>query len=104
MAKASYSCPAPPVIRRGMQSKIDRLDGKLVEQDIAARRQEALIGYRFAQQIEAVEAALKSVKSNLNVDQWRKQTAAWTSARCGDANGSTVTGKSSRPSVGWLSR
>ena len=54
--------------------EVDRLDGNLVEQDIAARRQEALIGYEFAKQVDRIEAALQSVKSNLDLDQWCKQT------------------------------
>ena len=49
---------------RRMRERVDRLDGNLVEQDIAARRQEALIGYEFAKQVDRIEAALQSIKSN----------------------------------------
>jgi hypothetical protein len=59
---------------RRMREKADRLDGNLVEQDIAARRQEALIGYEFAKQVDRIETALQSIKSNLDLDQWCKQT------------------------------
>jgi hypothetical protein len=60
---------------RRMRERVDRLDGNLVEQDIAARRQEALIGYEFAKQVDRIEAALQSIKSNLDLDQWCKQTS-----------------------------
>jgi hypothetical protein len=62
------------MLLRRMREKVDRLDGNLVEQDIAARRQEALIGYEFAKQVDRIEAALQSIKSNLDLDQWCKQT------------------------------
>src|SRR4051794_25578697 len=56
-----------------MQVKVVRLDGGLVEQDIAARKQEAQIGWEFAKQVDRIEAALKATGSNLNLDQWCKQ-------------------------------
>jgi hypothetical protein len=58
---------------RRMQTKLDRLDGSLVEQDIAARRQEAEIGFEFAKLVDRIEASLKEVGSNLRLDQWCKQ-------------------------------
>jgi site-specific DNA-methyltransferase (adenine-specific) len=57
-----------------MQTRVSRLDGDLVEQDIAARRQEALLGWEFAKQVDRIDAALKLIRSNLNIDQWCKQT------------------------------
>jgi hypothetical protein len=62
---------ATPLRRR--QAKIDRLDGNLVEHDIAARREEALIGYEFAERVDCIEPALRAIRSNLNVDQWCRQ-------------------------------
>jgi len=56
-----------------MQTKVSRLDGALVEQDIAARKQEALIGWEFAKQVDKIEAALKATRSNLTIDIWCKQ-------------------------------
>jgi DNA methylase len=61
---------------RRMQVKLVRLDGNLVEQDINARRQEADIGFEFAKRVDRIEASLKAVGSNLNLDEWCKQ-------RCG---------------------
>jgi site-specific DNA-methyltransferase (adenine-specific) len=57
-----------------MQAKVDRTDGKLVEQDIAARRQEALVGLEFAKHVDRIQAALDSTKSNLSLDQWCRHT------------------------------
>jgi hypothetical protein len=56
-----------------MQTRVGRLDGALVEQDIAARKQEALIGWEFAKQVDKIESALKTMRSNSSVDQWCKQ-------------------------------
>ena len=72
--KAKQVLSHAATLLRRMREKVDRLDGNLVEQDIAARRQEALIGYEFAKQVDRIEAALQSVKSNLDLDQWCKQT------------------------------
>jgi DNA modification methylase len=58
---------------RRMQSKLARLDGNLVEQDIAARRQEAEIGFEFARRFDRIEASLKFIGSNLTSDRWCKQ-------------------------------
>ena len=72
--KAKQVLSHAATLLRRMREKVDRLDGNLVEQDIAARRQEALIGYEFAKQVDRIEAALQSIKSNLDLDQWCKQT------------------------------
>jgi hypothetical protein len=56
-----------------MQTRLDRLNGSLVKQDIAARRQEAEIGFEFAKLVDRIEASLKAVGSNLRLDQWCKQ-------------------------------
>src|ERR1700722_18747932 len=56
-----------------MQTKLVRLDGSLVEQDIVARRQEAEIGFEFAKLVDRIEASLNAVRSNLRLDQWCKQ-------------------------------
>jgi DNA modification methylase len=58
---------------KAFESEITKLDGKLVEQDIAARRIEANIGWEFARQVDQIEAALKAAGIKLNVDQWCKQ-------------------------------
>ena len=72
--KAKQYLSHTATLLRRMRERVDRLDGNLVEQDIAARRQEALIGYEFAKQVDRIEAALQSIKSNLDLDQWCKQT------------------------------
>ena len=72
-AKADQFLSQTATLLRRRQAKIDRLDGNLVEQDIAARREDALIGCEFAKQVDQIEAALKTIGSNLNVDQWCKQ-------------------------------
>ena len=73
-AKAKQYLSHAATLLRRMRERVDRLDGNLVEQDIAARRQEALIGYEFAKQVDRIEAALQPIKSNLDLDQWCKQT------------------------------
>jgi DNA modification methylase len=73
-AKAKQYLSHAATLLRRMRERVDRLDGNLVEQDIAARRQEALIGYEFAKQVDRIEAALQSIKSNLDLDRWCKQT------------------------------
>ena len=72
-AEANQFLPHTAAALRRMQVKVDRLDGSLVQQDIAARRQEALIGHEFAIKYDRIEAALKATGSNLNLDQWCKQ-------------------------------
>jgi hypothetical protein len=47
------------------QSQISKLDGDLVEQDIAARRCEARFGYEFAQRVDEIEAALAALRLGL---------------------------------------
>jgi hypothetical protein len=59
---------------RKMHSRFSRLDGNLVEQDIAARRIEADIGFEFARVVDRIEAALKGAGSNQRIDQWVKST------------------------------
>ena len=71
--KAKQFLSHTATLLRRMREKVDRLDGNLVEQDIAARRQEALIGYEFAKQIDRIETALRSIRSNLDLDRWCKQ-------------------------------
>ena len=56
-----------------MQAKITKLDTKLVEQDIAARRIEADVGWKYAQQVDEIVAALKSSGQRLNIEQWCKK-------------------------------
>jgi hypothetical protein len=87
-AKAKQYLSHTATLLRRTRERVDRLDANLVEQDIAARRQEALIGYEFAKQVDRIEAALQSIKSNLDLDQWCKQTCVVTSARCAGASGS----------------
>jgi DNA modification methylase len=58
---------------RRMQTKVVRLDGNLDEQDIAARKQEAAIGWEFAKQVDKIEAALEATRSNVAIDLWCKQ-------------------------------
>src|ERR1700684_133039 len=72
-AKATQFLSQTAASFRRMQTKLSRLDGDLVEQDIAARRQEAEIGFEFAKQVDRIEASLKVAGSNLSVDQWCKQ-------------------------------
>jgi DNA modification methylase len=72
-AQANQFLPQTVAALRRMQVKVDRLDGSLVERDIAARKQEAQIGFEFAKLIDRIEAALKATGSNLNLDQWCKQ-------------------------------
>lgn len=57
------------------EAKIAKLDGKNVEQDIAARRAEADVGWEFAQQVDEIEVALKQSRRNLNLEQWCKRFA-----------------------------
>ena len=73
-AKTQQFLSRTATLLRRMRQKVHRLDGSLVEQDIAARRQEALIGLEFAKQVDRIDAALQSIKSNLDLDQWCKQT------------------------------
>ena len=68
-AKAHQFLSQTALSFRRMQTKLDRLDGNLVEQDIAARRQEAEIGFTFAKLVDRIEASLKAVRSNLRLDQ-----------------------------------
>jgi len=58
---------------KAKEAAIKTLDTKLVENDIAARRIEADIGWAFAQQVDQIEAALKAEGRKLNVDQWCKK-------------------------------
>jgi site-specific DNA-methyltransferase (adenine-specific) len=57
-----------------LEAEIATLDGKLVEQDIAARRLEADAGYEYAMQVDQIGTALKACGRKLDVDQWCKQT------------------------------
>jgi DNA modification methylase len=59
---------------KAMQAEISKLDTKLVENDIAARRIEADVGWEFAQKVDEIEAALKVSGQKLNVEQWCKKT------------------------------
>lgn len=59
---------------KAAEAEIKKLDTKLVEQDIAARRIEADVGWQFAQEVDQIEAALKASGGKLNVEQWCKQT------------------------------
>src|SRR4051794_8283780 len=71
-AKANQFLTTTAASMRRMQIKLVRLDGNLVEQDIAARRQEAEIGFEFAKQVDRIEVSLKAIGSNLRLDQWCK--------------------------------
>jgi site-specific DNA-methyltransferase (cytosine-N4-specific) len=72
-AQANQFLPQATAALHRMQVKVDRLDGGLVEQDIAARKQEAQIGWEFAKLVDRIEGALKATGSNLKLDQWCKQ-------------------------------
>src|SRR5258707_812205 len=56
---------------KAFEINISRLDGELVEQDIAARRLEAESGWEFAKEIDRIETALKMVGGTLDVSQRR---------------------------------
>ena len=58
---------------KAKQAEIIKLDTGLVENDIAARRIEAAVGWEFAQQVDAIEAALMASRQKLNVEQWCKR-------------------------------
>src|SRR5271154_3682422 len=73
MANAQQFLTQTAASLRRMTGKLDRLDGSLVEQDIAARRIEADIGLAFAKAVDRIEAALKSTRSNQRIDQWVKE-------------------------------
>jgi DNA modification methylase len=72
-AQAIQFLPQTAAALHRMQVKLDRLDGNLVEQDIAARKQEAQIGWEFAKLVDRIEGALRATGSNMNLDQWCKQ-------------------------------
>jgi DNA modification methylase len=72
-AQANQFLPQTAAALHRMQVKVLRLDGSLVENDIAARKQEAQIGFEFAKLVDRIEGALKATGSNLNLDQWCKQ-------------------------------
>src|ERR1700733_5931564 len=72
-AKATQFLSQTALSFHRMQTKLVRLDGSLVEQDIAARRQEAEIGFEFAKLVDRIEASLTATGSNLRLDQWCKQ-------------------------------
>jgi hypothetical protein len=100
-AKADQYLAQTATLLRRRQAKIGRLDGNLVEHDIAARREEALIGYEFAERVDCIEPALKAIRSNLNVDQWCRQNCGVDirTAPCDDGSGSTAIGRNTRPNV-----
>ena len=52
--KAKQYLSRTATLLRRMRERADRLDGNLVGQDIAARRQEAQIGYEFAKQVDRI--------------------------------------------------
>ena len=72
-AQASQCLSTTAASIRRMQTRVGRLDGALVEQDIAARKQEAQIGFEFAKRVDKIEAALKATRTNLTIDLWCKQ-------------------------------
>jgi hypothetical protein len=94
--KAKQFLSHTAMLLRRMRQNVDRLDGDLVEQDIAARRQEALIGFEFAKQVDRIEAALQSIKSNLDLDQWCKQTCECDVSTMRSGSGSFDTGGNTR--------
>jgi hypothetical protein len=57
---------------RSMEAEIAPVGTKLVEQDIAARRLEADIGWEFAQLVDQIETAVKAIGST--VPEWCKKT------------------------------
>lgn len=71
--QASQFLPQTAAALNRMRVRFERLDGGLVEQDIAARKQEAQIGWEFAKLVDRIEAALKTTGSNLNLDRWCRQ-------------------------------
>ena len=96
--KAKQYLSHTATLLRRMREKVDRLDGNLVEQDIAARRQEALIGHEFAKQVDRIEAALQSIKSNSTLTSGVSRHANVTSARCAGGSGSFDIGGNTRAS------
>ena len=55
-----------------MATKLKKIDVSLVEQDIAARRLEADIGWQYAKLVERIVKALAATGSNLTLDAWAK--------------------------------
>jgi hypothetical protein len=53
---------------RRMTVKLGRLNGSMVEHDIAARRPEADIGLAFAMKVEQIEASLTALDHNISIN------------------------------------
>jgi hypothetical protein len=74
MATAQEFLTQTAVRLKRMTVRLNRLDGSLVENDIAARRIEADIGLAWAKVVDRIEAALKTTRSSQRMDQWVKAT------------------------------
>jgi DNA modification methylase len=72
--KPSQFLDQTAAVLQSLEAEIVKLDGKLVDQDIAARSIEAKVGLQFAEQVDEIEAALRASGRKLNVDQWCKQS------------------------------